>query len=188
MRDAFVQGFLNTLRVSVAGIVLATVLGTIIGIGRLSRNWLVRKLSTVYVEAVRNIPLLLFVIFGFLAVVLGVFPDIQEAWEPLGLAVISNRGIAVPWFEGSGAAAARASALAAASSPWAVARWRRRVSDRTGHAAAIGLWAHRRGVLVIWSSDGSRRLRVRPCPSSTAARRRAASASTRRSSRCSSRS
>ena len=72
--DLFVQGFLNTLRVSVAGIVLATVLGTIIGIGRLQRNWLVRILSTAYVEAVRNVPLPLFVIFGVLAVVLGIFP------------------------------------------------------------------------------------------------------------------
>ena len=74
MRDAFVQGFLNTLRVSVAGIVLATMLGTIIGIGRLSRNWLVRTLSAAYVEAVRNVPLPLFVIFGFSRSCSGSFP------------------------------------------------------------------------------------------------------------------
>ncbi len=77
-RDAFVQGFLNTVRVSVVGIVLATVLGTLVGIGRLSSNWLVQKMSTVYVEAVRNIPLPLFVIFAASAVVLGIFPRIQE--------------------------------------------------------------------------------------------------------------
>src|SRR5215207_2839529 len=67
VRDAFVQGFLNTLRVSIVGIVLATILGTIIGVGRLSGNWLVRTLSAAYVEAVRNVPLPLFVIFGALA-------------------------------------------------------------------------------------------------------------------------
>ncbi len=84
MRDALVVGLENTLRVSVAGIVLATVLGTIIGIGRLSHNWIVAKLSAVYVEVVRNIPLLLFLLVGFLAIVLGVFPNITEAWRPLG--------------------------------------------------------------------------------------------------------
>src|SRR5690606_9753527 len=49
VRDAIVQGVLNTLRVSVVGVVLATVLGTLVGIGRLSRNWMVRALATVYV-------------------------------------------------------------------------------------------------------------------------------------------
>jgi general L-amino acid transport system permease protein len=139
VRDAFVQGFLNTLRVSVAGIVLATVLGTIIGIGRLSRNWLVRTLSTTYVEAVRNVPLPLFVIFGALAVVLGVFPRIQEAWEPLGLMVISNRGVVVPWFEGSALLLLAVFALAVVVGV-TVARWRRHVNERTGALARSGLW------------------------------------------------
>ena len=94
--EALYQGFLNTLRISVAGMIAATILGTLVGIARLSRNWLVRKIAAVYVEAVRNIPLLLFVIFGNIVVVLGVLPTIQEAWQPLGLMVISNRGIAGP--------------------------------------------------------------------------------------------
>src|SRR5690606_10384904 len=51
VRDAYVEGFLNTLRVSVAGILLATVLGILVGIGRLSRNWLLRRICAVYVEA-----------------------------------------------------------------------------------------------------------------------------------------
>jgi general L-amino acid transport system permease protein len=57
VRDAYVQGFLNTMRISVAGIVAATVLGTVIGIARLSKNWLVSKMAAVYVEAIRNVPL-----------------------------------------------------------------------------------------------------------------------------------
>ena len=56
---AFLVGIGNTLYVSVIGIVLATLLGTIVGIARLSQNWLVRKLASAYVEVMRNIPLLL---------------------------------------------------------------------------------------------------------------------------------
>ena len=156
VRDAFVQGFLNTLRVSVAGIVLATVLGTIIGIGRLSRNWLVRTLSTTYVEAVRNVPLPLFVIFGALAVVLGIFPRVQEAWEPLGLAVISNRGIVVPWFEGSALLLLGIVALAIVVAV-AVARWRRHVNERTGALPRSGLWGIGAAILVLlvgWFAAG----------------------------------
>jgi general L-amino acid transport system permease protein len=148
VRDALVQGFLNTLRVSVAGIVLATVLGTIIGIGRLSRNWLVRTLSTTYVEAVRNVPLPLFVIFGALAVVLGIFPRVQEAWEPLGLAVISNRGIVVPWFEGSALLLLGIVALAGIVAV-AVARWRRHVNERTGALPRSGLWGTAAAIVVL---------------------------------------
>jgi general L-amino acid transport system permease protein len=156
VREAFVQGFLNTVRVSVAGIVLATVLGTVIGIGRLSRNWLVRTLSAVYVEAVRNVPLALFVIFGFLAVVLAIFPRIQDAWEPLGLMVISNRGIAVPWFEGS-ALLLLATIAVAVVVAIAFARWRRHVSERTGAPSRSGLWGFGAAIVVLvvgWFASG----------------------------------
>lgn len=146
--DAYVQGLLNTLRISVAGIVAATVLGTIVGIGRLSKNWLVNKLAAVYVEAIRNVPLPLFVTFGALAVVLGVFPRIQEAWEPLGLMVISNRGIAGPWFTGRGWLLVLV-ALVGAAAWWAAAKWRRAVSDRTGAPANSGLWGGAAFVVVL---------------------------------------
>ena len=56
---AFLIGLSNTLRVAIVGIVLATILGTLVGIGRLSRNFLVRSLCTAYVELFRNVPLLL---------------------------------------------------------------------------------------------------------------------------------
>ncbi|MFP5488966.1 MAG: ABC transporter permease subunit, partial [Acidimicrobiia bacterium] len=144
------------LRISVAGVAAATVLGTIIGIGRLSKNWLVRKMAAVYVEAIRNVPLPLFVIFGALAVVLGIFPRIQEAWEPLGVMVISNRGIAGPWFTGSGMTLILLGVLAVAAW-WAAARWRRSVSDRTGAVARSGLWGGVAFVAVLaigWISFG----------------------------------
>lgn len=146
--DALFQGFLNTLRVSIVGIVLATVLGTLVGIGRLSKNFLVRSMSTVYVEAIRNVPLPLFVVMGSLAIVLGVFPRIQDAWEPLGMVVVSNRGIAVPWFEGSGVGLLGLLAVAGLAA-WAVARWRRAVFDRTGSLPRSGLWGLGAVVVVL---------------------------------------
>jgi general L-amino acid transport system permease protein len=141
VRDALYQGLLNTLRISVAGIVAATLLGTLIGIARLSKNWLVSKLATVYVEAVRNVPLALFVVAGLLVVVLGVFPTVQEAWELGGLVIVSNRGVAVPWFDGGSGTGLVVLAAIGAIAAWAVARWRRSVSDRTGALARSGLWA-----------------------------------------------
>ena len=140
IRDALYQGLLNTLRISVAGIVAATVLGTVIGIARLSKNWIVSKLATVYVEAVRNVPLALFVVAGLLVVVLGVFPTIQDAWQVGGLAIISNRGVAVPWFVGAGFGLVVIGAIGVFVA-WLVSRWRSTVSDRTGTLPRTGLWS-----------------------------------------------
>jgi general L-amino acid transport system permease protein len=148
VRDALVQGLLNTLRVSIVGIVAATVLGTLIGIGRLSSNWIVRKLATVYVEAVRNIPLALFLTASVLVVVLGVFPQIGDAWELAGLAVISNRGVAVAWYDGSGIGLLVI--LGAGLLAWfLVAKWRGRVADRTGALPRSGLWGGAALLLVV---------------------------------------
>jgi len=101
VRNAFVVGFLNTIRVSVVGIVLATVLGVLIGIGRLSQNWVVNRLSTVYVELFRNLPLLVIMTFTFLGVVLQFLPRIDDSWTPLDWVVFSNRGIGDPCNEGA---------------------------------------------------------------------------------------
>ena len=66
--DAFIVGLLNTLLVAAIGIVLATILGFIVGIARLSRNWIVAKIAMVYVEGIRNVPLLLQLLFWYVAV------------------------------------------------------------------------------------------------------------------------
>ena len=148
VRDALYEGLLNTLRISVVGVVAATLLGTIIGIARLSKNWLVSKLAAVYVEAVRNVPLALFLVAGLLVVVLGVFPTIQEAWDLGGLVIVSNRGVAVPWFDGAGYGLLMF-ALVGVVAGLAVARWRRSVSDRTGALPRTGLWAGGALLLVM---------------------------------------
>ncbi len=139
VRDALYQGILNTLRISVAGMIAATILGTIVGVGRLSKNWLVSKIATVYVELIRNIPLALFVVAGLLVVILGVFPSVQDSWDFFGMAIVSNRGVAVPWFDGSGRGLVAIFAVAALAW-WGVAKWRQRVSDRTGTLPRSGLW------------------------------------------------
>src|ERR1700761_6426561 len=64
-RDAFVVGLLNTFEVAGLGVVLATILGTLIGIARLSKNWLLSRMAQVYVEFWRNIPLLLQLFFWY---------------------------------------------------------------------------------------------------------------------------
>ena len=140
---AFVQGFINTLQVAFVGIFFATILGTLVGIGRLSKNLLVRATATGFVELVRNLPLLLLLTFMNLAVVLQTFPRIEDAWNPFELFVISNRGIAVPWFEGSGSSLA-ALVLGGFFLSLIVVRLERNRSDKSGgrsYAGWLGLIA-----------------------------------------------
>lgn len=93
---AFLAGLLNTLRVSLLGIVIATVLGTIMGIARLSTNWLVAKLASVYVEVTRNIPLLLQLFFWY-TVITQLLPAVREALEPFPGVVLSKSGLQFPY-------------------------------------------------------------------------------------------
>jgi len=89
---AFWVGLLNTLLIAVLGIVLATILGFIIGIGRLSSNWLVAKVSGAYVEVIRNIPLLLQLLFIYNAV-LKALPDFRDSIVFAGGTLLNNRGL-----------------------------------------------------------------------------------------------
>jgi general L-amino acid transport system permease protein len=88
-------GVLNTLKVSVVGIILATILGTLIGIGRLSKNWLMAKLTALYVETLRDLPLLLQLLFWY--TVLQGLPTPRRAISMGGVAFLSNRGLKIPW-------------------------------------------------------------------------------------------
>ena len=139
VQNAIVVGVLNTIRISIVGVILATILGTLIGIGRLSKNWVVRKLSTVYVEIIRNLPLLVIMTFTFLGVVLQVLPRIENSWTPLDLLVISNRGIGVPWYQDTTGLTLLLIATIGLVGWWLLARWRRSVSERTGEPSRAGL-------------------------------------------------
>ncbi|WP_054706152.1 ABC transporter permease subunit [Bacillus sp. JCM 19041] len=99
---AILVGILNTLRIAFLGIILATILGTLIGIARLSKNWLSRTVSKTYVEIFRNTPLLVQIIIWYSAVFLTL--PLIEAESSLGnLFYFSNRGIAMPWGVTTGA-------------------------------------------------------------------------------------
>ena len=89
-------GILNTLRVAVLGIILSTVLGTLIGVGRLSPNWLLSRICEWYVEAFRNVPLLLW-LFLFYKLISEAFPGPRQAISMLWNSVfLSNRGVYFP--------------------------------------------------------------------------------------------
>ncbi|MEQ9688772.1 MAG: amino acid ABC transporter permease [Bauldia litoralis] len=93
---SFFVGLINTLLVGVIGVFLASIIGFIVGIARLSRNWLVAGIAGVYVETLRNIPVLLQLLFWYKAV-LAVLPGPRQAVElPLG-SNLSNRGLLLPW-------------------------------------------------------------------------------------------
>ncbi|PZA00445.1 ABC transporter permease subunit [Gammaproteobacteria bacterium 2W06] len=91
----FLVGLTNTLLVSGLGILFATIVGFIVGIARLSTNWLVAKLALAYIEIFRNVPLLLQIFFWYFAV-LGTLPGPRQALDVGGVAFLSNRGIIIP--------------------------------------------------------------------------------------------
>ena len=148
----FVVGLLNTLLVSALAIVAATILGTIVGVLRVSRNWLMRQLAAVYVELFRNVPLLLQLFFWYFAV-LAVLPaprasTLRWGCEEAGcLAALSNRGLvlAAPLWQAAlqWAVAALVSGVIAA---FLLRAWNRRRQRRSGQVLRLW-WAY--GLLVV---------------------------------------
>ncbi|MEI6986610.1 MAG: ABC transporter permease subunit [Rhodospirillaceae bacterium] len=121
---AMLVGLLNTLKVGVAGLVLATLLGTLIGLARLSPNWLASRLAGVYVEAVRNVPLLLH-LFLWYALITDGLPGPRSAFQPLGGVFLCNRGLVmtVPASHPAWTAAAVALVVAVVAAFWLWRRW-----------------------------------------------------------------
>lgn len=94
---AYAVAILNTLKVSALAIVLATLIGTLVGIARLSDNWILARLATAYVELFRNTPQLVQIVFWYTVVTL--LPHPRQAWNPFGDVFLSKRGLALPWPE-----------------------------------------------------------------------------------------
>ena len=92
---AFVAGILNTLLISILGISAATILGFAMGVARLSSNWLIKTIAAIYVEGLRNVPLLLQIFFWYFAV-LGALPQPHQALSISDSVFLSNRGLFVP--------------------------------------------------------------------------------------------
>ena len=122
---ALLVGLVNTLRVVIFGIFFATILGVIVGIARLSDNWLVRKLASAYVEIFRNTPLLLQLFFLYTVVFLRL-PAVENSVQLPGPTFLSNQGIYAVWPTGS-ARTWIALALLLASLVLAVIVWQRRL-------------------------------------------------------------
>ena len=130
---AIYVGMLNTLRVSVLGVIMATILGTLLGVGRLSNNWLLAKICEWYVEAFRNVPLLLW-LFLFYKLISEAFPGPRQAIGVLWNSVyLSNRGLYFPvpltepihkWMG--------VALLIGIAAAWGLHRWARKRQDATG--------------------------------------------------------
>jgi general L-amino acid transport system permease protein len=93
---AFQVGLLNTILVSALGILFATALGMVVGVARLSTNYLVKSIAKAYIEIIRNIPLLVLLVFWYTGFFLKL-PTIKEAWILPGPIYFTNRGIVIPW-------------------------------------------------------------------------------------------
>ena len=133
----FIVGLLNTLLVSVIGIFLATLVGFIVGVSRLSRNYLVRKIATVYVELFRNIPLLIQIFFWYFAV-LAALPSARQSLS-FGEAIFLNvRGLYFPRLVNHPDASIVYAAIAAAIiGIFCLKRWAKRRQDLTGNQFPI---------------------------------------------------
>ncbi|MCK9705322.1 amino acid ABC transporter permease [Pseudomonas syringae] len=138
----FVIGLLNTLLVSVIGIVLATLLGFVIGVARLSPNWMISKLATVYVEVFRNIPPLLQILFWYTAVFL-TLPGPRQAHGYLEMFFVSSRGLNMPRaLPAEGAWAFLVSLVVAVIAIVMMVRWANKRFEATGqpfHKFWVGL-------------------------------------------------
>lgn len=140
--DLFWAGVANTMLVTVVAMVLATALGFLVGIARLSSHWLLSTIAGAYIEFVRNIPLLFFVLFWYFGVI-AALPAPRDSVSVFGVAFLNNRGLTIPLPE---APATFRWAVAAILLSWVaqalVAAWARRRKERTGQDApvlAIGL-------------------------------------------------
>ena len=154
---AMLIGVLNTLKVAVAGVVLATILGTLIGIGRLSKNWLVARLTAFYVETIRDLPLLLQLLFWY--TILQGLPGPKQALNPGAGVFLSNRGLKLPLLNWEAAHTAALAAFAVGLVGTYI--WNRRArltQEATGERPPV--WPVAAGLLIVvpaivWAAMGA---------------------------------
>src|SRR4051794_36356632 len=140
-------GIVNTLLITLVSAATATMLGFVIGIARLSRNWLLATLAGAYVEAVRNIPLLFFVLFWYFGVI-ATLPGPRDSIGIFGIAFLNNRGLTIPLPNyASPFGKAALVILGALIIQIAFSRWARRRRDRTGRDAPV--WTLGAALLVV---------------------------------------
>jgi general L-amino acid transport system permease protein len=130
--QAIFVGFLNTLMVAVVGIFFATIIGFVVGIARLSNNWVINQIAYWYVELVRNVPLLLQIFFWYFAVLRAV-PGKREKWSLFDTFHLNIAGLRMPkpiWEDGSGFIGI--ALIIGIVTSVVVSRWARKRQDETG--------------------------------------------------------
>ena len=128
----FFVGVLNTLFVSVFAIVASTVIGFFMGVMRLSTNWLISRLALTYVEILRNVPLLIQIIFWYLGV-FALLPKVKQSADFLGIAFLNNRGLYVPSaVPGEMFWMTMTAFVIAVVAAFMIRRWARRRQEQTG--------------------------------------------------------
>jgi general L-amino acid transport system permease protein len=136
--DAFWVGLLNTLLVAVIGIILATILGFVVGIARLSRNYLVAHIASGYVEIIRNLPLLLQLLFWYNAV-LKALPLVANSITAPGGILLNNRGLFLPQFTFNyGGKAILAAVILALLVGIGFRFWAKKQQEQTGRQYPVG--------------------------------------------------
>jgi general L-amino acid transport system permease protein len=148
---AFAIGMLNTLKVAVIGILLATVLGVLVGVGRFSANFLVRKICYAYVEFFRNVPVYLQLLIWYL-VFTEMLPDLDNAWNA-GHFFLSKNGISFPWPVWQwGQTLALVGVALGLVFAWIYRRMARAHFDRTGNTRPV--WAVSLAVTLVMAVLG----------------------------------
>ena len=154
---ALIIGILNTLKVALIGVVLATILGTLVGIGRLSSNWLLSKITAFYVETLRDVPLLLQLLFWY--ALLEGLPAPRQALHIGTFIFLCNRGIRVPDLVWQSAHTwALVAFLVGAVGTWLWNRHARKRQEATGLRPAVWPIALLLLVglpLVVWAALGA---------------------------------
>ncbi len=136
---AITVGVLNTLLIAFCGIITATIIGFIVGVMRLSKNWLVAKVAEIYIEIARNVPLLV-QMFIWYKVVLAALPSPREAWSIGGTVFLSNRGITIPKFIwGDGAWMIAVAVIAAIVGIVFLRNWAHKRQEATGEQFPVFL-------------------------------------------------
>ena len=154
---ALTVGVLNTLKVAVVGVLLATIFGTLVGIARLSKNWLLAKIAAVYVEVVRDLPLLLQLLFWY--TILQSLPGPRQSLNPVAGVFLSNRGLRLPWIDWQDAHGyALLAFVLGAVGTWFYARLARRKQMEDGQPRPV--WPAALGLLlafplVVWWLAGA---------------------------------
>ncbi len=155
---ALLVGALNTLNVSFIGIILTLILGTIIGVARLSSNWLVSKISGFYIEVMQDIPILLQLFFWY-AIFYEALPSPRQALHPFAGVFLSNRGVAlaVPAFIPAYKAMLLALAAGCVAS-YFLRKWARKRQDKTGKIFPVFLTSTAMVIgfpLLVWLLYGA---------------------------------